>query len=134
MNLRRMAAGLTLATAMTIGLSGGTAQAAAGQAAPGTATLRIVPEDNGYVVTVYGLAPSGGAGSVSVDLYGDETGLDEYLYGSVPGTSNPDGFYKVRFIVGSEVLDEDWGQDEIFAKVIFPGPVALRTNTVTGSF
>lgn len=69
------------------------------------------------------------------------TGADDYLY-SVPTS----GFFSQsstitrtrKFDVANSILDEDWGKDEVYAKVrvvpIVPSSDSEKSNEITGWF
>jgi hypothetical protein len=79
-----------------------------------------------------------------IELWGDDwglTGSDDYLYRAPASVINSQSSTLTRtrkFNVSNEILDEDWGKDEVFAKVrIIPllasGDVE-KSNNITGWF
>ncbi|GIH25018.1 hypothetical protein Aph01nite_33280 [Acrocarpospora phusangensis] len=139
MSKRRIVTGLLVAGAMAgvFGAGAGTANAAA----PGYAQLSIVKSGSQWLVTVSGQAPTGSAGNYSFSLYGSDEWFDEHIYWGgrySRGTTDANGYYSISVKVSGSTLNEDWGGDEVYAKVTHMSyngktPV-LRSNTVRGSY
>ena len=162
MNIRTRLVSLTsmlaLATVTAIGAagaaqaatpSGGTAATASRPVhsatvatSAGYATLQVYDFNNGnYWITVSGKAnlASVPPGNMYITLYADDTWFDDHIYNTGWLSTNPDGSFYVEFPLGYSALDEDWGQDEVYAKVRAwnapgGGNVTLTTNTVSGDF
>ena len=79
-----------------------------------------------------------------IELWGDDSGLtggDDSLYKaptSVFDSSSAPLTRTRKFKVSNEILDEDWGKDEVYAKVrivpIVPAGDIEKSNTITGWF
>ena len=52
-----------------------------------------------------------------ITLYADDTWFDDHIYNTGWLSTNPDGSFCVQFPLRYSALDEDWGQDEVYAKV-----------------
>ena len=131
LSTRRIAAVATALTMSLLGLSGfgGAATASAadatlsiyaagGNTCQDPATGRILD----YLVEVHGQVnsyyPFGYR--VRLDLWGDDQWDDDHQYGPVYTTYRfAPTHYDVLFCVDGSTLDEDWGEDEIYAKVLF---------------
>jgi hypothetical protein len=108
----------------------------------GYASLYVYDFDDGnYWITVSGQAnlASVPTGNMYITLYADDTWFDDHIYNTDWLSTNPDGSFYIEFPLGYSALDEDWGQDEVYAKVRAwnapaGGNVTLTTNTVKGSF
>ena len=108
----------------------------------GYATLYVYDfNDGNYWITVSGKAnlASVPPANMYITLYADDTWFDDNIYDTKWLSTNPDGSFYIEFPLGYSALDEDWGQDEVYAKVRAwhapgGGNVTLTTNTVTGSF
>ena len=75
--------------------------------------------------------------SVGVWLWGDDTAVDDFISESWGHRFAPDGSFSFSFTTSSALLNEDWGQDEVYGVVgihTAPGNVRIKTNTVTGYF
>jgi len=76
-----------------------------------------------------------------IKLWGADLGADDYLY-SIPTSA----FYSQnspltrtrKFEVANSILDEDWGKDEVYAKVkvvpIVPSADTEKSNEISGWF
>lgn len=100
--------------------------------------LTISRADNGlYLVVVsgegfFGAAPNA---TVGVRIRGEDEFFDDSLFGFViPGHVAQDGSFFMSNQVSGSALDEDWGEDEIYALVDVEGFGEFRTNTVEGNF
>jgi len=110
-------------------------------ASAGWATLYIYDFDDGnYWITVEGQAnlASVPSGNMYITLYGDDW-FDTTLWSTHWLSTNADGSFYIEFPLCCSVLNEDWGEDEIYAKVrawYAPdgGNVTLTTNNVEGDF
>jgi len=79
-----------------------------------------------------------------IELWGDDsglTGVDDHLYRAPTSVfdSRPSVLTRTRkFKVSDDILDEDWGKDEVYAKVrivpIIPSGDVEKSNTITGWF
>jgi len=79
-----------------------------------------------------------------IELWGDDSGLtggDDFLYRaptSVFDSSSSPLTRTRNFNVSNEILDEDWGKDEVYARVrivpIIPSGDIEKSNTITGWF
>lgn len=162
MRIRTRLASLTSAAALaalaTVGAAGAAQAATPGTAADahagrpvhsstvatsaGSATLEVYDFDNGnYWITVSGKAnlASVPPGNMYITLYADDTWFDDHIYNTGWLSTNADGSFYIEFPLGYSALDEDWGTDEVYAKVRAwhapgGGNVTLTTNTVRGSF
>jgi hypothetical protein len=103
-------------------------------------TLHInrAPEKPGhYLVVINGEGFTGSVGkSVGARFRGDDTFSDDSLFNIVGGFNKvgTDGRFTLSQIVPGSKLNEDWGQDEVYALVDVQGAGTFTTNTVTGSF
>jgi hypothetical protein len=116
------------------------ATALAGPAAAATATLSIpyrgcVGGDGrnyDYTLRVQGTTgyyPSGIR--VEARLWGEDTFSDDFLGGPYVFASTFSGFYSIDFCANSSTLDEDWGQDEIYAGVrVYDRSTGRQVETV----
>jgi hypothetical protein len=129
---------MTLALLIVAGMAGATTAAAAT-----TAELSIpyagCEDGQGnrydYVMRVHGEMDWWEPRLVAVQLFGDDPTYDDRLTGymrfeHVGGL----GYYTVDFCVNSSTLDEDWGRDEIFARVGISGGGSATSNVITGNF
>jgi hypothetical protein len=102
------------------------AGALAGPAAAATATLSIpyrgcvnsYGQQFDYTLRVQGTTgyyPSGMR--VEARLWGEDEWSDDFLGGPYVLSSAFSGFYMIDVCVNSSTLNEDWGQDEIYAGV-----------------
>jgi hypothetical protein len=105
-------------------------------------TLFISPAENqpgSYLVVVNGEGFFGSAGkTVGARIRGEDEWFDDRLF-SIGGTGiervGPDGSFSLSETVPGSQLNEDWGQDEIYALVDVEGlSGTFRSNTVTGDF
>ena len=141
MRIRRALAGLMLAGGLATTLGAAPATAAAG-----SVHLSIEATGQGgyraYFVSITGFAPVAVAGQgVCVNLYGDDT-FDHHLFGGFgvacgETLSNPaPGRISISFYLDGNTLNEDWGGDEVFAKVDIgpPSSVRLTSNVVHGNY
>jgi hypothetical protein len=133
MPLRRTAA--LLATAIFL-------LAAASANAASSAWLSIERYDSACKMNVGAstTTPIGYPASVSISIYGDDDpwSPDDYLgYGGLFGFSQPSFFNEFWMPGGCDKLDEDYGGDEIYARMtIFYGQnqLTIRSNNVHGSY
>jgi hypothetical protein len=97
------------------------------------AKLFITPAGNGnYLVVVDGHGPANA--QVGIRVRGEDTWFDDRLFSyGVPSHSGPDGAFNVATTVAGSSLNEDWGQDEVYA-IADVGNRSMRTNTIKGSF
>jgi len=97
------------------------------------ATLRITAAGGGnYLVVVDGRGPANSP--VGIRVRGDDQFLDDQLFSFGIGTqSGFDGAFNVSTTVSGRVLNEDWGQDEVYA-IADVGNRSVRTNTIRRSF
>ena len=141
MKKRRALTGLLLAGAMATMVGAGPAEASAG-----SAHLAIERTGQGgyraYFVSITGFAPVASAGqSVCINLYGDDV-LDQHLFGgfgvACGQTFNAPtpGHISISFYLDGNTLNEDWGGDEVFAKVDIGPPSSTRitSNVVHGNY
>lgn len=75
---------------------------------------------------------------VAARVRGDDPVFDDSLFSIGVGIPNhvlPDGSFSLSTVVPGSKLNEDWGQDEIYALVDVKGfGSSVRTNTVKGHF
>src|SRR6476659_7399039 len=100
--------------------------------------IRVVDQPGHYLVVVNGEGFNGSVGkSVAARIRGDDPWFDDYLF-----TIGLGGFYHVSWdgtfslsqtVPGGE-LNEDWGQDEIYALADVQGLGTFKSNVVTGNF
>lgn len=107
-----------------------------------TVSLFITPAENqpgNYLVVVNGEGFYQSANkSVGARIRGEDQWFDDRLF-SIGGTGlervGQDGRFTLSKIVSGAQLNEDWGQDEIYALVSVDGlSGSFRTNTVKGNF
>jgi hypothetical protein len=134
---------LAAAGAATAVLAGSIAAAApAGAATPEYARLTITPAGYGYyTVTVAGHANITGTPpqfNLAVNLYGEDEWFDDFLTSQSLHRTDPAGNFGVQFNVFHTVLNEDWGQDEVYAVASVRDKNGsdhrIRTNTVEGYY
>ena len=103
-------------------------------------TLKITSAGGGnYLVVVSGEGFIGAApnAQVGVRIRGEDTFFDDRLFAlrnGLPGQVGRDGTFVMSDTVPGSALDEDWGEDEIYALVKVTGFGEFRTNTVKGHF
>jgi hypothetical protein len=149
--LRRTAVALSVAAVATAaGLSAAPAHAAVG---PLSAQLTVTPFSPGYHnVAVFGTVPMSRTEAqtlinnrhkIVLRLWGDDTFSDDLLIGPYNATffATDKGleFHKVLLQIDDDVLDEDWGQDELYvgARLVNGNGGTVRsaeTNHVSGNF
>jgi hypothetical protein len=152
LSTRRIA---TVATALAMSLLGlsGFGGAATASAADATLSISAVGGNScqdpttgrilDYLVEVHGQVnsyyPFGYR--VRLDLWGDDQWDDDHQYGPVYTTYRfAPTYYDVLFCVDGSTLDEDWGEDEIYAKLLFQDLTtgrnveAATSNVVDGHF
>ena len=123
MKVRRTAALLATATSL---LAAGIGTGGVASAAAATATLSIpytgCQGSNGtwydYTLRVQGTTgyhPNGIR--VEVRLWGSDPSYDDALAGPYSNSYDWSGGYSIDFCANRSTLDEDWGQDEIYAGV-----------------
>jgi len=122
---------VALAGAVTLALG---AHAATASAAP-QARLYITPsvEHPGYYNVVVSGQASTGARTVGMRLKGSDEWFDDDLGVSVTGTV-VGGQFALYALVWHGTLDEDWGEDEIYASVSDSADWHTNTNEVDGHF
>lgn len=102
--------------------------------------LQISPAESGhYLVVVSGEGFYGAAtnAKVGVRIKGDDEWFDETLFSlrlGFPGQVLRDGGFVMSETVLDSRLDEDWGQDEIYALVNVDGFQEMKTNVVKGRY
>jgi hypothetical protein len=103
-------------------------------------TLHISPAGNGnYLVVVngegfFGAKPNA---TVGVRIRGEDEWFDDSLFPlrlGFPGHVGQDGSFTMSDTVPGSKLNEDWGEDEIYALVNVQGFGEFRSNTVKGHF
>jgi len=107
----------------------------------GSATLWVWDfEDGNYWITVGGWASLGSVvpNNLSIRLYADDW-FDYNLFDKNWQSTNADGSFYIEFPLCCSVLDEDWGEDEVYAKVYVWDPsigasVLFISNNVEGDF
>ena len=130
----------TGALLIVAGIAGGGAATAAGP----TATLSIPYVDceannqhYDYIMRVAGDAADYSA-YVRVTLYGDDSWSDDKLADYVVSYNAAPGHYQYQLCVNTSTLNEDWGNDEVYARVDFvdhAGHVRrVETNVIKGDF
>jgi hypothetical protein len=103
-------------------------------------SLHITRNENGqYLVVVNGEGFHGGPANaeVGVRIRGEDEWFDDRLFSlrpGFPGHVSQDGNFTMSDTVSGSRLNEDWGQDEIYALVNVEGYGEFRTNTVKGRF
>lgn len=103
-------------------------------------TLNISRAENGNsLVVVNGQGFFGGPANatVGVRVKGDDTWFDETLFPlklGFPGHVSQQGNFVMSDTVPTSKLNEDWGQDEVYALVNVQGYGEFRTNTIKGYF
>jgi hypothetical protein len=131
LSTRRIATAATALAMSVLGLSG-FGGAATASAADATLTINAVGgntcQDSStgrildYLVEVHGQVnsyyPFGYR--IRLDLWGDDQWDDDHQYGPeyITYRYGPT-YYDVLFCVDGDTLDEDWGEDEIYAKLLF---------------
>jgi hypothetical protein len=97
------------------------------------ARLFITPVGQGrYLVVVDGHGPRNA--SVGIRVRGEDPWFDDSLFSfGFFSHSGPDGSFNVSTTVSGSALNEDWGEDEVYA-IAGVGNTSIRTNTVHGSF
>jgi len=103
----------------------------------GTATLYISPKEGqpGYynvVVDGQGFHDKNGK-QVGARIRGDDKWFDDTLFGLGP-TRIQGGIFNMSKTVHTSTLNEDWGEDEIYASVKIDGSSEIKTNTIRKSF
>ena len=106
----------------------------------GYANLRIMPTGGpSYAVIVSGRAwPSAVfTGNMRITFWGQDSWSDDKIWERTASTYGDGSFWNQSIIAGLS-LDEDWGQDEIYATVRITDPVygstTFKTNVVVGDF
>ena len=76
-----------------------------------------------------------------IQLWGDDLLSDDYLYRAPTGAFNSQNTPLTRtrkFRVANSILNEDWGRDEVYAKVkiypVMPTSDSENSNIITGWF
>ena len=136
MNVRATLLGMAAAGAL-VGVVGGSADAAPHpELAATTATLYISYAGSGYYNVVVDGHSSAANATVGVRVKGSDEWFDDSLFSFGGGYSHTDpwGGFNVATRVHGSKLDEDWGQDEIYAIVEVSGGGSVRTNTVKGYY
>ena len=142
----RNAMALVATAAMVVAGTGAAAANAAG------GRLTIGPSSNGrHYVTVCGNVSNAypGGADVEIRLWGSDTFSDDFLfgpyvttaidYGAFPCPEGGSGNIHASFLVSASTLNEDWGTDEVYARVRARnrrnGSVQnFTTNTISRSF
>jgi hypothetical protein len=103
-------------------------------------TLKITPAQDRpgyYVVAVLGdgFIHSNGK-ACSAKIRGDDPVFDDDLFtiGGSNFTHVAGSEFSLSLVVHHSQLDEDWGEDEIYAQVWVEGRGTFRTNTVKAHF
>jgi hypothetical protein len=102
--------------------------------------LQISPaESSQYLVVVSGEGFYGAPtnAKVGVRIKGDDEWFDDTLFSmrlGFPGQVLRDGGFVMSETVPGSRLNEDWGEDEVYALVKVDGFGEMRTNTVRGRF
>jgi hypothetical protein len=116
-------------------------EAAAGSAALAAPYAHMTIRSIGggqYSVTVSGQATTYGAARYSISLFGEDTFFDDTpVCEEFPLYTNAYGGFWHQFTCPGTLLNEDWGQDENFARVsVYQDGVStrLRSNTVKGYY
>ena len=103
----------------------------------GKATLYITPREGQpghYLVVVDGTGFHSSDGkTVGARIRGDDKWFDDTLFGLGP-TRILGGIFNMSATVPANTLNEDWGEDEIYASVKIAGSSEIRTNTIRRSF
>ena len=87
-----------------------------------------------YTMRVQGTTANYYGMRVEVRLWGDDEWYDDFLGGPFIQSYSWGGFYSIDFCMNKSTLNEDWGQDEIYAIVDVSGGGSVRTNKITGYF
>jgi hypothetical protein len=76
-----------------------------------------------------------GTARVFVQMWGDDPLFDDRIYMPYEMSATIiDGTFGITQTVRGATLNEDWGQDEVYAIVNVPNIGKIRTNTVTGNY
>lgn len=88
-----------------------------------------------YNVIVSGTASAPNA-LVGARVYGEDSWFDDFLFSMGTGFSRTDAYGNFSFskMVYRSTLDEDWGEDDIYAIVDVTNAGSGRTNTIHHSF
>ena len=103
----------------------------------GKATLYITPKEGqpGYYLVVVdgeGFFNANGK-AVGARIRGEDKWFDDTLFSLGPSRVLG-GIFNLSTTVPASSLDEDWGEDEIYALVNIAGSGEIRTNTIRRSF
>jgi hypothetical protein len=102
------------------------------------AISRAESQPGNYLVVVNGDGFYNAVGrTVGTRICGDDEWFDDKLFSiGVGGTSRVlhDGSFSLSKAVPSGWLNEDWGEDEIYALVDMEGHGSFKSNTVRGYF
>jgi hypothetical protein len=104
--------------ALAVGLFAGTAAAATATLSITTGCVDNSGRNYAYMLRVEGVTrynPS--EMRVEVRLWGDDQWSDDFLSGPYVYTSEETGGYSLLICVNGSTLNEDWGQDEIYASI-----------------
>ncbi|HYO33353.1 MAG TPA: hypothetical protein VES21_10930 [Nocardioidaceae bacterium] len=111
-----------------------------GTSLAGYASLKIMPTGGElYALSVYGRSwPSEVfAGNMRITFWGDDSWSDDKIWEKTASTWGDGSFSNQSFLAGIS-LNEDWGQDEIYATVRITDPVygatTFKTNVVVGDY
>jgi hypothetical protein len=99
-------------------------------------SLTIIPASNAQrLVTIIGkqFFSTGHSTRVRARLLGDDPFFDDELFNMGEGVIS-DGQFIFQVHVPNVVLNEDWGQDEVYAIATVDGIGDFRSNTVKGHF
>jgi len=103
----------------------------------GKATLFITPKEGQpghYLVVVDGEGFHDKNGKeVGARIRGDDKWFDDTLFSLGPSRVLG-GIFNLSTTVAANSLNEDWGEDEIYASVKIAGSSEIRTNTIRRSF
>ena len=102
--------------------------------------LKITRNETGkYYVVVNGTGfyEARNGKPVGIKIKGDDEWYDETLFrvqGDFPARVLPDGSFVASREVSGSALNEDWGQDELYAVVSVEGYPNVKSNVVKGSY
>jgi hypothetical protein len=99
-------------------------------------SINRIDTPNYYIVSVIGEGFVTAANKTAgVRLKGADTWFDDRITANFAGgTVGRDGFFAATAYCSGEQLDEDWGEDEIYAIANVPGYGDVRSNTITRHF
>lgn len=135
MYVRRSLARFALVASLILAGTG----AGAASASAATATLSIAyagcvnsyGQHFDYTMRVRGTTANYQTMRVEVRLWGEDTWSDDFLGGPYVQSYPYGGSYLIDFCVNRSTLDEDWGQDEVYAGVrVFDRATGKQTESV----